>query len=35
MNTFEIVLDFSSVNDSTNFINDFNRMIKHLKEKKK
>ena len=34
-NTFEIVLDFSSVNDSTNFSNDFNGMIKNLKINKK
>ena len=35
INSFEIVLDFSSVNDSTNFSNDFNRMIKKFKENKK
>ena len=35
MDNFEIVLDFSSVNDSTNFSNDFNGMIKKLKENKK
>ena len=35
MDTFEIVLDFSSLNDSTNFINDFNGMIKKIKENNK
>ena len=34
-NTFDMALDFSSVNDSTNFIIDFNGIIKKFKEKKK
>ena len=34
-NSFKIILDFPSVNDSTNFNNDFKGMIKKLKENKK